>query len=123
MNNNHAKQASRILFDNCREYISEEIKIFDPHILVTQGQSAAKAIEHAIINKVFSLKYEKNVSKANLKKPDFKIIEVNTKGPALWIHHYHPSNYGVFNKKVYPKYRDYAKGAAQFIAKHYSELL
>jgi hypothetical protein len=123
MNNEHAKQANRILFSNCREYIHEEIRIFDPHILVTQGNYAKMAIENAIKLGRFSLKNERNVSMANKKMPDFRIIEVNTKRPAVWIHHYHPSNYGIFNTKVYPKYRDYTKAAARFVADKYPELL
>jgi len=123
MNIDHAKQANRILFDNCREYVAGEIRIFDPHILVTQGNYAKMAIENAIKKEVFSLKNERNISMANKKQSDFRIIEVNTKRPALWIHHYHPSNYGVFNNKVYPNYRNYAKAAARFIANNYPELL
>lgn len=123
MNNDQAKQANRLLFDNCREYIPKEIQIFDPHILVTQGQSAQQLIEDAIKIEIFSMKKERNVSMANSRKPDFRIIEVNINRPLLWIHHYHPSNYGVFNTKIYPKYRTYAKNAARFISKYYPELL
>ena len=122
MNNKHAEQASRILFENCREYIPEEIKIFDPHILVTQGNYARTAIEDAIKKKFFSMKKEKNLSMANRKKPNLRIVEITLNRSALWIHHYHPSNYGVFNTKVYPKYREHAKNAARFIADNYQEL-
>jgi hypothetical protein len=123
MNIDHAKQANRMLFDNCREYIAGEIKILDPHILVTQGNYAKIAIENAIKKKLLVLKEKRNVPITNQKKPDLSIIEVNNKRPALWIHHYHPSNYGVFNTKVYPNYRNYAKAAARFIADNYPELL
>ena len=123
MNNAHAKQANKRLFVNCRGYILEEIKIFNPHILVTQGNFARIAIEEAVKNKKFSVIKKKNISKANPNKPDFITIEIKGDKPALWIHHYHPNNYGTFFKKIYNKYRVYAKEAAQFIVKNYPELI
>ena len=122
MNNEHAKQASKTLFENCRGYIPGEIKIFNPHILVTQGNFARIAIEEAIKNYEFSLIKATNISKANLNKPDFMIIEIKSSKPTPWIHHYHPSNYGYFSKN-YNKYRAYAKEAALFIARNYQELI
>jgi len=122
MNNAHAKQANKTLFVNCRGYIPEEIKIFNPNILVTQGNFARIVIEGAVKNNEFSLVKTRNISKANIHKSDFNIIEIKVNKPALWIHHYHPSNYGTFFKKIYNKYRVYARGAAQFIVKNYPEL-
>lgn len=120
MNNKHAKQASKTLFNNCRSYIPEELKIFDPHILVTQGNFARETVEAAVGEGIFSLKKRRNISKAS-KKHDFMIIEIKRNKPALWIHHYHPGNWGTFLKKIYPRYRNYAKETAQFIAKNYPE--
>src|SRR5665213_1009431 len=40
------EKADRVLFDNCREYIGDEIRILRPDILVTQGLEARRAIEH-----------------------------------------------------------------------------
>jgi len=45
----------------------------------------------------------------------------NDKTTALWIHHYHPSNYGTF-KKNRIKFETYAKEAAKFIKIKYPEL-
>jgi hypothetical protein len=87
-----------------------------------QGKPAQKVIEQAMKEGVFYLKNQRDIAKANRKKLDLQTIEINPNRPALWIHHYHPSNYGAFNKMVYRNYRDYAEAAAEFIAKHYSEL-
>jgi hypothetical protein len=40
MNNLNNKMAGRQLFENCREYIPEEIEVLKPDILVTQGDWA-----------------------------------------------------------------------------------
>ena len=122
MNNKHSKLANETMFSNCRGYIHDEIKIFDPHIFVTQGQLARMAIEESISNGTFAVRRPRNIAKANIKKSDFMIIEINGNTPALWIHHYHPSCFGIFVKN-YRKYRSYAKEAAKFIKKHYPELL
>jgi hypothetical protein len=122
MNKQHSKQANKILFANCRGYIPKEIKIFDPHILVTQGDYAKKVIEEAIRNGIFSLKNPRNFRKANKKKPDVMIIEIRNNKPVEWIHHYHPRSFGHFYPKNYHKFRAYGKKAVQFLAKNYPEL-
>lgn len=122
MNNIHAKQANKRLFDNCRDYIPDEIRIFNPHIIITQGLMARKAIGESTINGTFTVKKQRNISKASGKLHDLMIIEINGNTPALWIHHYHPSNYGTFVKN-FDKYRAYAKEAAKFIKNNCPELL
>jgi hypothetical protein len=122
VNNLGSKQANRTLFDNCREYIPPELRIVNPQILVTQGKAAQSVIKQAIKEKIFSLKNERDSAKANRMKLDLQIIEIIPNRPALWIHHYHPSNYGAFNRMVYRNYRNYAKAAIRFVSDKYPEL-
>jgi hypothetical protein len=122
MNNKRSKVADKELFTNCREYIPDEIKIFSPHILVTQGAYARKAIDHGIKNGSFSKISSKNISKASSTNHDLMVVDINYGKPTLWIHHYHPNNYGTFAKN-YKNYRVYAKQAAKFIGKNYPELI
>ncbi len=120
-NNENSKLANKSMFKNCRAFIPGEVKIFDPHILVTQGQYAQRAIEEAINKGSFTVKRKRNISKASMQKPDFMVVEINENKPALWIHHYHPSNYGTF-KKNRDKFRTYAKEAAKFLKTNYTEI-
>jgi hypothetical protein len=122
LNKKGSKQADKLLFENCRSYIPGEIKLFDPHILVTQGGYARQVVEDAIEVGIYPLIQSKNISKANPNKSDFMTITVNDSRPVLWVHHYHPSNYGTFAKN-YKQYGVYAKEAAKFIKKSYPELL
>lgn len=55
-NNENSKLANKSMFKNCRAFIPGEVKIFDPHILVTQGQYAQRAIEEAINKGSFTVK-------------------------------------------------------------------
>jgi len=113
-NNKNSKQANRNLFKNCRSFIADEIKIFNPNIIVTQGKLAQAAIEEAIHTRAFVSKRKNNISKASIIKPDFMVLEINENVPALWIHHYHPNNYGTF-KKNRDKFGRYAREAAKFL--------
>ena len=39
------KQAPRHVFENCRDYLSGEMLILEPHVIVTQGDKAAVALQ------------------------------------------------------------------------------
>ena len=85
-NNPNHKQSRKILFKNCRNYILGELILLDPDIIITQGLEAKKSIEKLVLNKsVNSNKF-------------YYIIELNDK-KVFWLHTYHPSNYGAFNKQ------------------------
>jgi len=112
MNNEKNSQASNTLFKNCRDFIIEEISIFNPNILVTQGNKAREVIEEGIKKSKIKLIESKNISNAG-KKDDFSIIEMNNQ-KLVWIHHYHPNNYGQF-KKIKNNYENFAKEAIQYL--------
>lgn len=119
MNNERRSQAGSILFENCREYILGELAILDPDILVTQGKYARMVAEKINRKKVLQ---KENLSGASAKEDDYHVIQLANGKPLLWIHHYHPNNYGTFWKNR-NKYELYAKKAASFIKHYYSEKL
>ncbi len=86
MNKKQRKKADKKLFQNCRRYLEDELKILDPEILVTQGNEAKLAILSLLTNTVGCL-------------DDFaSIITINGK-QVFWLYTYHPSNWGAFNKQ------------------------
>ena len=86
MNKAGRKKADRLLFKNCRPYLTEELSILEPDIIVTQGNEARKAI--------------RTLSEGTLKQFDkfASIIQFNSR-EIFWLHTYHPSNYGLFYKQ------------------------
>jgi hypothetical protein len=117
MNNESRSQADGILFENCREYIIGELSILDPDILVTQGKYARMVAEKMKIKEVL---HKENISGASSKEEDYHIVQMNNGKMIVWIHHYHPNNYGTF-KKNRDKYITYAKKAATFIKNCYAK--
>jgi uracil-DNA glycosylase family 4 len=84
-NKPHREKADKVLFRNCRNYLLEEFKILKPDIIVTQGNEAKTAL----------LKYSTILKRFN---PFSQIVMLNNK-EIFWLHTYHPSNYGSFNKQ------------------------
>jgi len=111
MNNDHRSQADSILFENCRGFILGELDILNPDIFVTQGEYARMVAEKMQIKKSL---FKENISGANPRKDDYHIVQMNGGKVIVWIHHYHPNNYGFF-KKNRDKYITYAKKAADFL--------
>ena len=117
MNNELRSQADSILFENCREYILGELSILAPDILVTQGKYARMVAE--TINRIKVL-HKKNISGASAKEEDYHVIQLVNGKPLIWIHHYHPNNYGTFWKNR-EKYKVYAQKAAGSIKEYYGD--
>jgi len=115
VNKEHRKQAPNILYKNCRNYILGELKILNPDILVSQGNEARAVVEKMEISKVIK---QENISKANPRKNDFKIMKLPSGKVLLWIHHYHPASMrgkGTTFDLNYTKYKLYAKKTSQFL--------
>ncbi|MCJ7553598.1 MAG: uracil-DNA glycosylase family protein [Ignavibacteriaceae bacterium] len=94
------KQANNKLFKNCREYISKEIELLEPDIIVTQGKMTRKAIE----DKFEVIKPSKG--DINTYPCGFEIVKINWKRVFVF-HTFHPSNYGNFHnqrKKCFDKF-------------------
>ncbi|MFC1488840.1 hypothetical protein ACFL6B_03230 [Thermodesulfobacteriota bacterium] len=111
MNNERRSQADSILFKNCSEHILGELAILEPDILVTQGKYARMVAEKMEIKKIL---HKKNISGASSKEDDYHILQMNNGKTLVWIHHYHPNNYGTF-KKNRDKYITYANKTAEFL--------
>jgi len=109
MNNEQRSQANRILFENCRRFTLGEINILSPDILVTQGKYARLVAEGLNVRRVLQ---NENISKASTKEQDFHVLQLERGKSLVWIHHYHPNNYGWF-KKNRDNYAIYAKKVAQ----------
>jgi len=75
-NKRHSKEADSILFQNCRQYLPEELKLISPHILISQGNRAREAI-----TEIFTIK-DKLYENVYLISPD----------KFLWVHTYHPGS-------------------------------
>ena len=86
MNNEGRKKAPKHLFRNCKRYLSGELKVLDPDILVTQGDEAKDAIQ--AIHKGIVKRIDKFAS----------IITINGK-QVFWLHSYHPGAYAKFNEQ------------------------
>lgn len=98
MNKKQKKQADKVLFKNCREYLGQELEILNPKIIVTQGNEAKFGIEKC--------------REKTLKVLDqfAQTIELNGK-PVFWLHTYHPNNWGAFNRqRNFDKENKEAKG-------------
>lgn len=111
MNNERRSQADKILFENCREYLLSELSILNPDILVTQGKYARMVAEKIQIIKIL---HKENISEASIKEDDFHVVQMNNGKIFVWIHHYHPNNYGTFWKNR-NNYALYAHQAVKFI--------
>ncbi len=83
-NKPNAKEADETLFLNCREFLSEELLIISPQILVTQGNLAHKAVKSIVKSK--NTLYD-------------RVYLVSSPMKFLWVKSYHPSAYGYYNKQ------------------------
>ena len=116
MNNERRSQADGKLFENCRVYVQGELSLLDPDIIVTQGKYARKVVEGMKTERIVQ---RRNISWASTRENDYHVIEMMNGKVILWIHHYHPNNYGTF-KKNRDKYGVYAKKAVRFIKEFHS---
>ena len=97
MNNpgNH-NQADKILFQNCKDYIADQVEILSPDIIITQGIDAWSSISerYRISAKVDRINCDKGISL------DYYQISLKNKS-TLWFFTYNPvtANY---NKRNYP---------------------
>jgi uracil-DNA glycosylase family 4 len=87
-NDNH-QSASPILFRNCQKYIDGEIAILKPDVLVTQGNKAREAIQQSY--KIFETLNDKHIC-------SYAWLFIEGK-KVLWVHTYHPRNFGKFNQQ------------------------
>lgn len=84
-----------VLFKNCREFISDEIKILTPDILVTQGGWA----KLAAADKFETLPLEESLKPDSLDEKTLNcpvhVLRINNK-KVIWIPTHHPRHFGAF---------------------------
>ena len=85
MNRANRAQAHKRLYENCREYLREEIEILAPDIIVSQGEMVKEAMEFAFSTSS-EWAQEQTVTLRNGKK-------------AAWFPSYHPSSFGPYKKQ------------------------
>ena len=103
------KQADRTLFENCRRFIPEELRLLSPDIIVTQGGPAKDAIL-----KGFDVP-QHDVRTVNGAHYETGFIELEPESKrALWLHTYHPGNYGRFHPQRTHCWPLYAKVVGGF---------
>jgi len=97
------KRADSTLFENCRRFIPGELRILKPDIVVTQGRPA----KDAILKNYDVQRHVKRTEKSDRYRRDAYyetgLIELEPDGKKfLWLHTFHPSNFGLFYpQKVY----------------------
>jgi len=82
------RKADPVLFRNCRAYIPGEIALFDPEIIITQGNEAWYILEHSF-EKVSA---EEHCCENHGITETISVVAVPTGGLALWLHTYHPTS-------------------------------
>ena len=115
MNKPNMAQADRRLFDNCRGYIPEEIRLLNPDILITQGIAALNVVVSGWATQDESIHIiDKNRS---FRSPDceHRIIKMNDKD-VFWFPTDHPRSFGYFNAQR----RDCFERWAKMIYEHFS---
>ena len=93
VNNDDKKAGPGVLFNNCREYLREEIIILKPDILVTQGDWAKHAIKEIFFKESCDLR-----SPAGNDLCSYVPFDMG-KRKVIWFPTYHPGAYGLFNKQ------------------------
>ena len=97
-NKDGRRQADLILFKNCRDYIIDELRILAPDVVVTQGDAARKAILSKFCPRPHDVR--------TIESPEFSLNARYETGlielvpgvkSFLWLHTYHPNNFGRFN--------------------------
>ena len=101
-------QADRRLFDNCRRFIPGELRLLSPDIVVTQGDWAKTAIQESFDVRRHDVRRLRARGYANKALYETGCLEVAS-DDVLWLHTYHPGNYGQFGpqrKRCWPLYAE-----------------
>ena len=108
-NKDHRRQADRTLFENCRRFIPGELRVLSPDIVVTQGGPAKDAILRSFVVQQHCVEAVEQDRYKNDAHYEVGFIEVEPTKTSLWLHTYHPGNYGHFNSQrryCWPLYAD-----------------
>ena len=103
------KQADWTLFDNCRRFIPGELRILTPDIVVTQGGPAKNAILRSFVVQQHWVEAVGQDRYKNDAHYEVGFVEVEPTKTSLWLHTYHPGDFGRFNPQrryCWPLYAD-----------------
>lgn len=103
------EQADWTLFDNCRDFISKELRLLSPDIVVTQGDPA----KAAILKKFAIRQHDVRTVNDGHFETGFIKVEPGTKR-SLWLQTYHPRAYGYFNRQRRHCWPLYAEAVGRF---------
>jgi len=115
-NNPGRRQASPILFRKCRRFISGELRILRPDVVVTQGGPA----KEAILEKFDVQEHEEETTPSDARyKHDARyetgVVKLARDVPeTLWISTYHPGNHGRFYPQRKHCWNRYAEAVGKF---------
>jgi uracil-DNA glycosylase len=105
-NNRGRSEASDVLFDNCRPFIPEEIRILRPDLIVTQGGRARQVIEGAF-------RTQREMSMGSCRAH----VIPGGEREELWIQTHHPSGYGHFRRQQSDCWDAFASLVGMFAAR------
>ncbi|HEY9076214.1 MAG TPA: uracil-DNA glycosylase family protein [Anaerolineaceae bacterium] len=109
MNNPQRAKAKSILFRNCRGYIPGEVSLLEPDIIITQGDEAQQSIS-GIFPEFTAIHLTYN----QIELPEVRVISIHNQ-PVIWIHTFHPRNFGPFNEQRRDKFGVYSRLCYEFI--------
>ena len=112
-NKPQSKQADKTLFENCRRFISAELRILSPDIVVTQGNPAKDAILKSFAVRQHDVR---TVDGAHY-ETGFIELEPGT-NRCLWLQTYHPANFGRFYPQRTHCWPLYAEAVGEFWLSH-----
>ena len=100
-NANGKRQEPDIVYEHCGAYLNEELRILEPDVIITQGNSAhGVAKKHAFdsvkrVSDIQGIDPKQNVAHIARLKLN-RAVEEGDDHPVFWLKSYHPSYYGGF---------------------------
>ncbi|MDE0153849.1 MAG: hypothetical protein OXN23_08400 [Gammaproteobacteria bacterium] len=111
------KRADSTLFENCRRFIPGELRILEPDVVVTQGDPARDAIRKSYDVRRPEERTVKSDRRRYQRDACYQtgLIELEPDGKLfLWLHTFHPSNFGRFNPQRAHCWRLYAEDVGRY---------
>ena len=121
-NKKNKGQADGTLFDECRRFIPEELRILKPDIVVTQGNWAKVAIcKSFTVQKRVECSIESAAEYKRDAHYETGFIELEPGRCALWLQTYHPRARGYFYPQRKHCWPLYAKAVGQWMGRSWPE--
>lgn len=97
-NNPKRREASKVMFNNCHGYISDELPVLVPDIVVTQGNRPKEAVGRA--------RFHSDKRKCGYEghKCTYWVLTIPGHGLVLWLHTYHPASFANYYRRHHKGY-------------------